>query len=299
MPDPMSIGFLGLGHMGASMAERLVAPDIKLYVFDTRGEAMEPFVKRGATACASPTLVANSAEIIFASLPNPHVSEAVAAEVAAGSAVRCYAETSTIGRESMERIAALLAARGIAFVDSPVSGGPAVARAGNLTLLAAGAPEAVAAVKPWQLRIGKRVFVMGDRPGQAQVMKLVNNLLLAANLVTVCEAFAMGAKAGIDPDAMLAMVNAGTGRSLVTEQIMEHVVSGDFAFGGALALMDKDARLGLAEATALNVPMWTLEQAARVWRFAMIEGHANQDVTAIAHVMESWAGVEIRRNKKE
>ena len=132
-----------------------------------------------------------------------------------------------------------------------------------------------------------------------QVMKLVNNLLLAANLVTACEGFVMGAKAGIDPDAMLAMVNAGTGRSLVTEQMMEQVVSGRFAFGGALALMDKDARLGLAEASALNVPMWTLEQAARVWRFAMIQGAGDQDVTAIARVMEGWAGVEVRRGTQE
>ncbi len=109
----------------------------------------------------------------------------------------------------------------------------------------------------------------------------------------------MGAKAGIDPDAMLAMVNAGTGRSMVTEQMMEQVLSGRFAFGGALALLDKDARLVLAEATALNVPMWTIEQAARVWRFAMIQGAGAEDVTAIARVMESWAGVQIRRKTKE
>lgn len=125
MTNPTSIGFLGLGHMGASMAERLLAPDIRLYVYDTRQEAMVSFVKRGATACASPALVANSAEIIFASLPNPHVSEAVASEIAGGSAVRVYAEMSTIGQESIERIAVLLAARGVACVDSPVSGGPA------------------------------------------------------------------------------------------------------------------------------------------------------------------------------
>lgn len=80
---------------------------------------------------------------------------------------------------------------------------------------------------------------------------------------------------------------------------MEEVLSGRFAFGGALALLDKDARLGLAEATALNVPMWTLEQAARVWRFAMTQGYGNQDVTAIARVMETWAGTEIRRRAKE
>jgi 3-hydroxyisobutyrate dehydrogenase-like beta-hydroxyacid dehydrogenase len=120
MTNPTSIGFLGLGHMGASMAERLLAPDVSLHVYDTRQEAMEPFVKRGATACAS---------------PNPHVSEAVAAKVAGGSAVRVYAEMSTIGQDAIERIAALLADRGIACVDSPVSGGPDSARAGNLTVL--------------------------------------------------------------------------------------------------------------------------------------------------------------------
>ena len=118
MTNPTSTGFLGLGHMGVSMAERLLAPDIKLYVFDTREEAMEPFVKRGATA-----LVPNSAGVIVASLPNPHVSEAVAAEVAGGSAVRFYAEMPTIGQGSMERIASLVAVRGIALVGSPVPAG--------------------------------------------------------------------------------------------------------------------------------------------------------------------------------
>ena len=165
-------------------------------------------------------------------------------------------------------------------------------------MLAAGTPEAVAALRPWQLRIGQTVFVMGDRPGQAQVMKLVNNLLLAANLVAACEGLAMGAKAGIDPDAMLAMINAGTGRSMVTERVMEEVVKRPLRLRRALSLMDKDARLGLAEATALNVPMWTLEQAARVWRFAVTQGAGAQDVTSIARFMESWAGVEIRRPAK-
>lgn len=98
---------------------------------------------------------------------------------------------------------------------------------------------------------------------------------------------------------MLAMINTGTGRSLVTETMMDQVVSGQFAFGGAFVLLDKDARLCLTEASALNVPMWTLEQAARVWRFAMTPGYGDQDVTAIARVMESWAGVEFRRRTKE
>jgi 3-hydroxyisobutyrate dehydrogenase-like beta-hydroxyacid dehydrogenase len=295
MSNPTAIGFLGLGQMGAPMAERLLAPDVRLHVFDPRPEAMAPFAERGAVACASPAAVAAEAEIVFACLPNAHVSEAVAAEVVGGPALRLYAEMSTIGREAVERIAALLAARGIACVDAPISGGPAGARAGTLAMLAAGAPQAVAALRPWQLRIGKTVFVMGERPGQAQVMKLVNNLLFAANLVAACEGLAMGAKAGLDSDAMLAMVNAGTGRSMATERVLEEVLSGRFAFGAALSVLDKDVRLGLAEAAALDVPMWTLEQAARVWRFAATQGAGAEDLTSIARFMEGWARAEIRR----
>jgi 3-hydroxyisobutyrate dehydrogenase len=290
-----AIGFLGLGQMGAPMAERLLAPNVRLHVFDARPEAMAQFAERGAVACASAAEVADKAELVFACLPSAQVSEAVAAEASNGASLRVYAEMSTIGRQAVERIAALLEARGVACVDAPISGGPAGARAGTLAMLAAGAPAARAAVEPWQRRIGREVFVLGERPGQAQVMKLVNNLLFAANLAAACEAFAMGAKAGLDPDAMVAMVNAGTGRSLATERVLEEVLSGRFAYGATLAVMDKDARLGLAEAAALEVPMWTLEQAARVWRLAAIQRGGDEDLTAVARVTEGRAGAEIRR----
>jgi 3-hydroxyisobutyrate dehydrogenase-like beta-hydroxyacid dehydrogenase len=297
MPNTTSIGFLGLGQMGAPMAERLLAPDVRLFVFDPRPEAMAPFAERGATACASPAAVAAQAEIVFACLPNAHVSEAVAAEIAGqpDPAIRLYAEMSTIGREAVERIASLMATHNIACVDAPISGGPAVARAGNLAMLAAGPAQARDILKPWQLRIGKSVFPMGDRPGQAQVMKLVNNVMFATNFIAACEALAMGAKAGLDPDAMLAMVNAGTGRSMATERVVDEIISGRFAFGASLAVLDKDVRLGVAEATALNVPMWTIEQAARVWRFAATQTDPTQDLTTVARIMEAWAKAEIRR----
>jgi 3-hydroxyisobutyrate dehydrogenase len=136
---------------------------------------------------------------------------------------------------------------------------------------------------------------MGERPGQAQVMKLVNNLLFATNFVAACEGLVMGTKAGLDPDAMLAMVNAGTGRSMATERVLEEVLSGRFSFGAALSVLDKDVRLGLAEATALDVPMWTLEQAARVWRFAAIQGAGAEDLTVVARFMEDWVRAKIRR----
>jgi 3-hydroxyisobutyrate dehydrogenase-like beta-hydroxyacid dehydrogenase len=298
MANVTSIGFLGLGQMGAPMAERLLAEDVRLHVFDPRPAAMEPFIARGAVHCASPAAVADAARVVFACLPNSAASEEVAAAVAGGRAVRVYAEMSTIGKRAVEGIAARLGARGVAVVDAPISGGPAGARAGTLAMLAAGPPKAVAELDPWLRRIGREVFVLGDTPGQAQVMKLVNNLMFASNLVAACEGLAMGAKAGLDPDAMLAMVNAGTGRSVATERVLEEVVSGRFAFGAALSVLDKDVTLGLAEAATLGVPMWALEQAARVWRFAVTQGAGAEDVTAIARFMERWAGAEIRRPPK-
>jgi 3-hydroxyisobutyrate dehydrogenase len=201
---------------------------------------------------------------------------------------------STIGRPAVERIAAGLAARGIAAVDTPITGGPPGARAGTLALMVAGAADAVATLRPFLERIGKRLFVLGERPGQGQVMKLVNNLLIAANMVSAFEALAMGAKAGLDPDAMVDVVNAGTGRSFVTSDMMPAVLSRRFGFGAAIAVVDKDVHLGLEEARALGVPMWGVEQAARVWRFAATQGMAKDDISELARLMERWAGAEIR-----
>lgn len=292
-----ALGFIGLGQMGAPMAERLLAPDITLHVHDARPEAMAAFTASGAIAHPSPAAVANHAAIVFACLPAIPISHAVADQVATGSAIRIYAEMSTIGRETIEAIAARLATKSIATVDAPVSGGPGGARAGSLALLAAGPPAARAAIEPWQLRMGRTVFAIGDRPGQAQVMKLVNNLLFSANLAAAIEGFAMGAKAGLDPDAMLAMINAGTGRSVPTERVMEEVVSGRFAFGAALSVIDKDMTLGLEEAASLGVPMWTIEQAARLWRLAALQGMGKSDLSTLARLVEAWSGTEIRRTQ--
>jgi 3-hydroxyisobutyrate dehydrogenase-like beta-hydroxyacid dehydrogenase len=290
------LGFLGLGQMGAPMAERLLGPEVELFVHDPRPEAMAPFVARGARACQSPREVADAAPLVLACLPGGAVSEAVALGrdgVAAGRAVRFYAEMSTIGRPAVERIAEGLAARGILTLDSPVSGGPAGARAGTLAVMLAGPEAAVAALRPVLARLGRELFVLGHRPGQGQVAKLVNNLLAASNMVTMFEGMALGAKAGLDPAVLAAVVNAGTGRSFVTGAMLPAAIERRFGFGATVAVMDKDVTLGLAEAQALGVPMWAIEQAGRVWRFAASHGMAARDITELVRLMEDWADVGI------
>lgn len=302
MSETTHIGFLGLGQMGAPMAERLFGPDVQLHVFDPRPEAMAPFVARGALACASPRAVADAAGIVLACLPSGKVSEAAALGpegVVHGRAIRIHAEMSTIGRPTVQRIAEGLAAQGIALVDTPITGGPPGARAGTLALMIAGAADPVATLRPFLQRIGKTLFMLGETPGQGQVMKLVNNLLIAANMVSAFEALAMGAKAGLDPDTMVDVVNAGTGRSFVSSDMMPAVLSRRFGFGAAIAVVDKDVSLGLEEARALEVPMWGIEQAARVWRFAASQGAAGDDISELARFMERWAGAEIRSRKAD
>ncbi len=291
----MDIGFLGLGQMGAAIAERLQQAGARLHVYDPSEVAMAPFVLRGAVDHASARSVADTAALVFACLPNGTVSEAVAAEIAHGSAVKTYVEMSTIGSPALARIAAIVGARGIALADCPISGGPKGARAGTLTMILAGPPDTRAVLRPWLERIGKNLFEVGDRPGQAQLMKLVNNLINAANMATAFEALVLGAKGGLDPDVMVNVINVSTGRNSATQdKVPRAVLPGTFDYGAKLTTMVKDVVLGLKEAEALGVPMWVHEQVGLLWRFGEQQGMGQDDFTALIKVLEGWAGVEVR-----
>lgn len=291
----MELGFLGLGQMGSAIAERLAAAGARLHVYDPNPVAVAPSVLRGAVDAPSVAGVTDAARIVFACLPDGSVSEAVAREVAAGKTVRVYVEMSTIGSAAMTRIAETVGGNGIALVDCPVSGGPKGARAGTLSVIAAGPAAALDEVRPWLQHIGRNLFVMGERPGQAQLMKLVNNLINAANMATAFEALVLGAKGGLDPDRMVQVINVSTGRNSATQdKVPRSVLPGTFDYGARLATMMKDVTLGLKEAEALGVPMWAHEAIGQLWRFAMTQGMANDDMTALIQVMEGWAGTEVR-----
>ena len=189
--------------------------------------------------------VAGAAPLVFACLPNGRTSEAVAQEVAKGGAVRTYVEMSTIGSPAMQRIAAAVGAQGIALADCPISGGPKGARAGTLTVLCAAPAEVRAQIRPCLDAIGRTVFEIGDRPGQAQLMKLVNNLVNAANMATAFEALVLGAKGGLDPDQMVAVLNVSTGQNSATlTKVPNAVLPGSFDYGSSLTTMLKDVESG-------------------------------------------------------
>ncbi|PRD78257.1 NAD(P)-dependent oxidoreductase [Burkholderia multivorans] len=291
------IGFLGLGQMGGPMAERLLGQSFRLHVYDPSPAALEPFIGGGAVIHDSPRAVADAASIVFACLPNRDVSLAVGLGpdgVVHGKAIRVYAEMSTIGQDMIERIGAGLAEKGIDIVDAPISGGAPAARAGTLAMLAAGAPAAVEQLMPLLSLIGKEVFVMGERAGMAQIMKIVNNIIMATNLVVCSEGLAMGAKAGLDPDMMMRLLDAGTAQSFAGSKMLSRAVSGRFDYGAALAIIEKDMSLGFDEARLLNIATPTIDRARDVWHAAYEAGRGTEDFTSILTFVAEQGGTRVR-----
>jgi 3-hydroxyisobutyrate dehydrogenase-like beta-hydroxyacid dehydrogenase len=293
----MDIGFIGLGNMGAPMARRLVEAGHRVVVYDTRQEAIGNLAALGAVAARSPAEVADAAETVMASLPTPDIVLKVATGpdgVIAGKRVRRFVDLSTTGAVAAQRIFDLLAARNIVQIDSPVSGGVRGAQKGTLAVMVSGPRAEVAAVEPALAAIGK-VFVLGERPGLGQTMKLVNNVLSATAMAATSEAMVTGAKAGLDPRLMLDVINAGTGRNTATEdKFHKAVLPGTFDLGFTAALMLKDVKLFLAEREALGVPTDVIAAVARLFQNTCDEYGADADISAVVRPIEDRAGAKVR-----
>lgn len=240
------VGFIGLGHMGAAMARRLLSAGHALLVHDLDPAAADDLGRRGARVAASAREVGEQAEVVFLCLPSVDAARSVAAQLAGGRSVRMVVETSTVGPAAVRDMAAALRPHGIAVVDAPVSGGPRGAEAGTLSLMHAGEPAAIARALPLLRTVAGRLFDVGAEPGLAQVCKLVNNAISAAGMVAACEATVVGAKAGLDPATMLDAINAGSGRNSATlDKFPQSILTGRFDYGGPLGLMVKDLTLYL------------------------------------------------------
>ena len=211
----MDIGFIGLGNMGGPMAKRLIAAGHKLVVYDTCNDAVAPLIALGAQLASSPAGVADRVETVMASLPEPQVVAKVATGpdgVIKGKRVKRFVDLSTTGARMTGMIAAGLTKKNIAQIDSPVSGGVAGAVKGTLAVMVSGPPAEIDAVKD-ALSVFGKVFVIGDKPGMAQTMKLANNFLSATAMAATSEAVVMGVKAGLNPAIMFDVINAGSGRN--------------------------------------------------------------------------------------
>ncbi len=293
------VGFIGIGNMGLPMARRLIDGGYGLTVFDMRKEAVRPLVTRGARAVTSPAELASEAHTILVSLPTPDVVREVALGplgIVTGATVRAYVDLSTTGPQVAELVANGLGEKGISVLDAPVSGGVSGAEEGTLTVMVSGAPLVFEELKPILGVIGKNVIYVGETPGLAQMMKLVNNMLNATALAASSEAFVLGVKAGLDPEIMLKVINESTGRNSATEdKFPRSILPRTFDWGFTTNLMYKDLKLCLEHAETLGVPMWVGNAVRQLWAYAVSQGGGPRDFTTIIQYIESWAGVEVSR----
>ena len=293
----MEIGFIGVGTMGFHMGRRLIEAGHKLVVFDTRPEAIERLVKLGASAASSSRDVADRTETVMASLPSVDAVLAVATGkdgVIEGSKVKRFVDLSTTGARMAKQVAETLAARSIVQIDSPVSGGPGGAAKGTLAVMVSGPTQEIEMVRP-ALAVFGNVFVIGDKPGMAQTMKLANNLLSATAMAATSEAVVMGVKAGLDPTVMIDVINAGSGLNTASrDKFPRSILPRTFNYGFTNGLMYKDLRLCLEEAEGLGVSMRVGSMVRDMFEIAVSEHGVDADFTTIVKTVEKPAGVEIR-----
>jgi 3-hydroxyisobutyrate dehydrogenase-like beta-hydroxyacid dehydrogenase len=203
-------------------------------------------------------------------------------------------DLSTTGPSVAKVVAKAAGEKGVAWVDSPVSGGIGGATKGTLAVMVS-CPKAVFdQVQPVLKTFGK-LFHTGEKPGLAQTAKLANNMLAATALVATSEAMAMGVKAGLDAKVLIDIINAGSGRNSASQdKFPKAILTRTFDFGFATGLSYKDVRLCLEESEALGVPMVAGAAVRQMLAITNAKFGPDSDFTSIAKVVEEWAGVEIK-----
>ena len=271
-----TVGFVGLGNMGSVLAANLVQQGYAVVAHDALGPERVP---EGAVPACDVADLARRADVVVLSLPDGAASEQVAGALlaAADRRVTHVVDTSTIGVRTARALDRLLSDVGLAYVDAPVSGGVAGARARTLAVMYAGTDDACLRVDPVLAGLSDVRHRVGDRPGLAQAMKLVNNFLSATALAATSEAIAFGRSEGLEMATMLEVLNGASGRSAATmDKFPNHVLTGRYASGFTNTLMAKDVDLYLRAAEDSGTSAAIAAVTVAVWeRFAATEPGAD------------------------
>ena len=293
----MIIGFVGIGTMGARMTARLLQQGYEVAVYDIDVRACERLGKLGADICDSGQRVADIADVVCISLPTPLIAQqSVLGEngIAFGKRAKYVIDFSTVGPQAAAAMAEGLSTRDKIYVDAPVSGGVAGAENGTLAVMVACEAGDLETLRPVLALMGK-LFHVGPKAGQAQAVKLANNLLSMTALAISSEAMVMGAALGIDPGIMLDAINAGSGRNSATQdKFPRAILPRTFDFGFATGLAYKDVKLCVQEAEKLGVPMFVGAAVQELYHVTQATQGAGSDFTAICKVVEGWAGSQVQ-----
>ena len=290
----MHIGFVGLGKMGSPMATNLLKAGHTVAAWNrtaSRGAELEAL---GARLATTPAEVASGAELLVTMLADDGALEAVV--LGEGDALRAlplgavHASMSTVSPGLARRLATAHAELGCGFVAAPVFGGPEVAAAAKLWIIAAGEPAAIERCRPAFTAMGQGVFTVGTEPEAANVVKLAGNFMLASTIEMIAEAATLARASGIEPAAFMAVINA-LFHSPVVERYGQRIAAGRFEPAGfALRLGLKDMRLALGAADAQTVPMPFASALHDRFLAATARGLGEIDWSGIARLVAEDAG---------
>lgn len=293
----MKLGFVGVGNMGGPMAANIVAKGHEVLVHDVRREAAADLEAAGATWVSSPAEAAAGVEAVLLSLPTPPIVEAVVtgpSGVFEGAAPgTTIIDLSTNAPSVVRDLAEQAEARGLAFLDAPVSGGVRGARNASLAVMVGGDEARFEQFRPVFEAIGANVFHTGG-VGTGNVAKLVNNMLAFIGMMGTIEALVLGAKAGIDPMVLRDIVRTSSGASMVWDSGTRAILRDRLAptFTTTLASKDIGLATALADEFGVAVPMG---RAAQELLFGYRDnGFADEDVLATVKAVEEAAGFQVR-----
>jgi len=295
----VKIGFIGLGTMGRHMASNLISAGYQLVVHDIRPEAAAPHRDAGAGWADTPRAVAEAAEVVFTSLPEPPDVEAVALGehglLAGLTAGKVYFDLTTNAPAVVRRIHAVFAGRGIDMLDAPVSGGPRGAESRRLALWVGGDEGVFTRYKPVLEAIGDQPFYVGPI-GAGSIAKLVHNCAGYIIQTALAEVFTLGVKAGVEPLALWQAIRQGaTGRARTFDRVIDQFLPHRFDPATfALRLAHKDVTLATALGREHKVPMRLANSTLEELTEALNRGWAERDSRVAMLLQEERAGVEIR-----
>jgi len=293
----MQVGFVGLGKMGRPMTQRLLAAGHTVHVFNRSRPAIDALAGEGAKPAGSAAEVAERAEIVMSALPTPESVETVFEEMTQRARRgQIYIDHATVSPALNRNCAEQLKAKGADFLDAPVSGGPAGAQQGTLTVMVGGEQavfdRAVAVLQAF----GKNIRLCGGI-GAGQVVKLVNQLLVGIHTSAIAEAAAFGVRFGADPQILLEVIGTSFGGSTMMTRNLPRFISRDFSPATPVVVILKDLGLIHDEARNGGIPFLLGGLAEQRFSEANARGFTDEDMAALVKLWEEPAGVTVGKSK--
>jgi len=291
----MKVGFIGLGLMGRPMALHLEQAGHELHLWARRPESLAPFAAVNATTHASPAEVAKHAEVVIVMVADAPDVENVCLGAdglaSGGKAGLIVVDMSTINPNAARTIGQRLAAKGIEFVDAPVSGGETGAINAALTVMAGGKPEVFEKVKPLLEKMGKSVTLIGDS-GAGQVAKACNQILTGVGVLAVAEAFNFAAKSGVDPAKVREALLGGFAYSKILENHGQRMLDRNFKPGFKAWMHQKDLRIVMEEAHRLGLMLPSAAATAQIFNAIVGSGMGENDSITALQLLEKMSTPE-------